>query len=146
MGKAKTPKKTGRPSSYKPEYCKLVIEHLEQGYSLESFGPKVSVHRDTIYAWRENHEEFSDAIKKGIDAGLFWWEQMGRGGMLGKVKLNGIDVGVPHFNAAVWIFTMKNRFKWTDVTVQKVEDNRVSEAQELMDELKKVVARKQGIK
>jgi hypothetical protein len=51
----------------------------------------------------EAHPEFLEARKKGESACRRWWETQGKIGMHMKV-----------FNSTVWIFNMKNRFKWAD--------------------------------
>ncbi len=136
--KLKEPKRSpGQPTKYKPEYCQLLIEHMKEGFSLESFAAKVDTCRDTLYHWRDAHSEFFYAIKKGQAASLLWWESIGRAGATGKL---------PGFQTGAWIFTMKNRHGYADVTISKVEDNRVSEAKELVEEMQKVLARKNGIK
>jgi hypothetical protein len=98
-------KKTGRPSPYKPEYCDQLIKHLESGLSIESFAGVIGVHRSTLYEWAGVHPEFSDTLKRGAEISLLFWERMGLTGMAGKIQ---------GFNAAVYIFNMKNRFKWRD--------------------------------
>ena len=64
----------GQPTKYKPEYCEELINHMKLGLSFESFAGKIGVCRDTLYAWRDAHSEFSDAIKKGKSASLLVWE------------------------------------------------------------------------
>lgn len=103
---------TGRPSKYDPKYCDEVIAHMRQGLSFETFAAKIDVNRDTIYEWRNQHDEFSDAVKKGFDLSQTYWEQMGVAGMAGKIK---------NFNATIWIFNMKNRFKWRDRQPEEVD-------------------------
>jgi hypothetical protein len=95
----------GRPSKFKPEYCDLLIEHMKKGFGINTFGPVVDVNRDTVYEWVNVHQDFSDAYKKGMDHYEGFWERLGMAGAMGKV---------PGFNAAAWIFNVKNRFKWTD--------------------------------
>lgn len=95
----------GRPSKYKPEYCEKLVEHMSAGYAFESFSATIGVHRDTLYEWEKVHPEFSEAKKKGTEASFLWWEKLGMAGAVGKVK---------NFNAAVWIFSMKNKFGYRD--------------------------------
>lgn len=78
---------------------------MGEGFSYETFAAQVGTHRDTLYEWETQHPNFSDAKKKGQALCQDWWEKMGRAGAAGKIK---------NFNAAVWIFSMKNRFKWHD--------------------------------
>jgi len=94
-------KKPGQPTKYKPEYCAQLIEDMRHGYSFQAFADAVDVHIDTLYEWLKVHPEFSEAYKKAHAANLRFWEGAGINGMNG----NG-------FNAAVWMFNMKNRHKW----------------------------------
>lgn len=64
----------GRPTKYKPEYCEELIDHMKEGFSLESFAGKIGVCVDSLYAWRDSHPEFSEAIKGGKAASRYWWE------------------------------------------------------------------------
>lgn len=95
----------GRPSKYKKAFCQQLLTHMGEGLSFESFASEIGVHRDTLYEWAKQYPDFSDAKKRGTDLALKWWERIGQAGMVGKIK---------GFNAAVWIFSMKNRFKWSD--------------------------------
>jgi transposase len=54
----------GRPTKYKPEYCQMLINHMSEGYSFESFGAIISVDRTTLYHWETLFKEFSHC--KGI--------------------------------------------------------------------------------
>ncbi len=99
------PVTAGQPTKYKPEYCEMLIDHMSQGLSFESFAGKVRVDRDTIYAWVEANPQFSDAKKVGTQLGLLFWEQLGNSGAAGNL---------PGFNAASFCFNMKNRYKWRD--------------------------------
>lgn len=92
-------------SSYKPEYDQLVIDHLANGYSIESFAGSIGVDRSTPYAWAGLHESFKEAVEVGLAKSQKYWESVGKLGMIGKV---------PGFNATVWIFSMKNKFGWRD--------------------------------
>lgn len=97
----------GRPSDYKPEYCEMVIEHMAQGLSFESFAGVVSTSKPTLYSWAEKNEEFLNAKRIGTEKCRVFWEKAGiKGLFLGKEE---------KFNAAVWVFNMKNRFGWRDV-------------------------------
>ena len=95
----------GRPTSYKPEYCEAVEKHMAQGRAFETFAANIGVHRDSLYEWQKKHPAFSDSIKRGQALSYKYWESIGIAGATGKLK---------GFNAAVWIFTMKNKFKWRD--------------------------------
>lgn len=119
----------GRPTLYRPEYCEALVAHMREGLSYESFAGKIGVSRETLYAWEKAHDEFRDAKTVGEAASLRWWEALGRDGargvgqeMLLKRRIVSPDGTVEEvweasgFNASAWIFTMKNRFGWRDVS------------------------------
>lgn len=96
----------GRPTKYKKEYCQKLVEHMRTGLSYEAFAGALGVAKETIYAWERKHAEFMDAKKRGFAECQLFWEKMALEGMW-------YDAKRP-FNTGVWIFNMKNRFKWTD--------------------------------
>lgn len=99
-------KAVGRPSKYKKEFCEMLINHMKQGLSFESFGGVIGVAKDTLYQWVKKHKEFSDAKKIGTSFTILYWEKLGIAGTLGRI---------PGFNSTSWIFNMKNReTKWKD--------------------------------
>lgn len=95
----------GRPTKYKHEYCDMLVEHMSKGLSFESFAATIQVHDGTLRDWEAKFPEFAVAKKNGYAHCRIYWEKVGAGGMLGKI---------PGFNATVWIFSMKNRFRWAD--------------------------------
>lgn len=78
---------------------------MSQGFGFESYAAVIDVNSDTLYEWAKVHPEFSEAKKVAYDKSLRKFEQIGMAAMLGKIK---------GFQASVWIFTMKNRFGWSD--------------------------------
>lgn len=101
------PNRVGRPSKYKPEYCQMLISHMAQGLSFESFAAVIKVNRDTLYEWEKIYPEFSDTKKEALEQCLLFWENLGI-----KNIINMPEGG--SLNSAVWVFNMKNRFKWRD--------------------------------
>lgn len=99
-------KSVGRPTKYKPEFCKMLIEHMEQGFSYESFAGLIGVCKQTIYSF-EKHTEFLDSKKIAFEKNRLFWEKAGITGMFMGGKDN-------PFNSTVWVFNMKNRFNWSD--------------------------------
>lgn len=55
----------GRPTKYKSEYAKQAYKLSLLGHTDDELAEFFEVHRDTIYEWKNTHEEFSDSIKKG---------------------------------------------------------------------------------
>lgn len=101
----------GRPSQYKEEYCAKVIELMRQGYPWECVAAELGYTVDCINEWARKYPEFGLAKKTGRALSLRWWIDKGRAGMESHSK----------FNAAVWIFTMKNMFGWMDRTASEIE-------------------------
>jgi len=110
VSKKKDPKdllKVGRKTKYKPEYCQMLMAHMKQGLSYQSFGgvDGVGVSIETLYTWEEKFPEFLDAKKTGQASCLLWWERVGNSMAIGKLK------GC----LGTYVFNMKNRFGWKDV-------------------------------
>lgn len=78
----------GRPTDYKPEYCKKVIDHMSQGASLTSFAAEVDCARSTINEWMESNKEFSESVKIAKAKCAAWWEKRGRMGANGEQEVN----------------------------------------------------------
>lgn len=106
----------GRPTKYKPEYCDMLIKHMAEGYSFESFAGTIDCGRETIYGWERLHEEFSDAKKVGFARNQLFWEKKGHEGLWSDKSAS--------FNSTVWIFNMKNRHGWRDKTKEEAEDEK----------------------
>jgi len=106
--------KVGRPTSYKQEYCEMLISHMEEGLSFEAFAGVLSVSKQTLYTWTEAHSEFMDAKRVATQKSRVFWERAGLQGMFMGGKED-------PFNATVWVFNMKNRFNWRDRTEVKSE-------------------------
>ena len=103
--------KMGRPRrECLPEYSEMLIEHMEKGFSFESFAGVLRTGKEQIYRWLEENEEFRNAKKIADMLCLLRWEKIGMAGMMGKTK----DMDIKKFNAAIFCFNMKNRFGWRD--------------------------------
>lgn len=98
--------KTGRMHTlYKPEYDAMLIEHLKEGLMYQTFAAVVDVNLDTLYEWEKKYSSFREAKEIGKPKFLYYWEKLGKAGMVGKI---------PHFNATTWIFSMKNHHHWSN--------------------------------
>lgn len=100
---------TGRPTKYREEYGPQLVEHMKQGFSFESFSAVIKVNPDTLYEWAKVHPIFSEHKKEAFAACQYHWEKIGMEGMYMGTKEN-------PFQSAMWIFSMKARFKWADKT------------------------------
>lgn len=97
----------GRPSEYKEEYCKMLIDHMSKGYSFMSFGADVSCGRTTLYEWVDKYPEFAAAKKEGEARALKFLESRAVGKIAGQ-KIAGFDPKMS--DTAMLIFMMKTRF------------------------------------
>ena len=91
----------GRPSKYKKEYCKKLIDHMAKGLSFQTFAVSIGTVRSVTYEWVKKYPEFAAAKQEAEDHCRIFWERLGTGIAAGKLK-NG--------NPAVWIYNMKCRF------------------------------------
>jgi hypothetical protein len=73
--------KTGRPSTYRPEYCAVAEELGAQGKSLAQIGAACGVARVTLWEWADQNPEFAKAIARARDLALAWWEEQAHLGM-----------------------------------------------------------------
>ena len=92
----------GRPTLYKPEYCKTVIELGKQGDSPVQMAAYFDVARSTIDRWVMDYPDFAAALTRAKAHSQSWWEKAGREGMY---------LGGAGFNAAVWKKSMEARFR-----------------------------------
>lgn len=93
--------RTGRPSTYKPEYCQVAIELGKEGKTITAIANKIGVSRETLYSWMDYNPDFSDAIKLARQHAQEWWEETGQGQSRGRFEGS---------NATAMIFMMKNQF------------------------------------
>jgi hypothetical protein len=58
----------GRPTAYKPEYAKEAYEYCAIfGADDKMLAKKFGVAESTLYLWKQQHPEFSEALKRGKD-------------------------------------------------------------------------------
>lgn len=128
--------KRGRPTDYKPEYCELLIAHMAEGLSFESFAGKVGASKQTIYDWMQKNPEFLDSRRKGDALSLLWWEKEGKDGMWSGKQ----------FNAAIWMINMKNRHGWRDRLEMKADLKIDSETVRNLSDQELAAALKEAVK
>jgi len=87
----------GRPTTYKSEYCQMIIDHMSEGASITSFAAEINCARSTINEWMDKNPEFSEAVKVAKAKCAAWWERVGR--------QNAVEGGG---NATLVIFGLKN--------------------------------------
>ncbi len=120
---AKKKKPKGRPPiKFKKSFCSRVVKELAKGYSKEATAGYFKVSIETFSRWERENDDFASAIKTGLAQSRLYWESLG------------IDLatGVRKGNPSVWIFNMKNRFKWTDAP-EKPVDKDIDQLKEMAD-------------
>lgn len=96
-------------STFKPEYCEQLIEHMAEGLSFVAFAGKLRKSKQTLYTWVENHPEFKEAKAVGEAASLYYWETLGKRG-----EFVQSGEGACNLNTTYWYMNMKNRHGWRD--------------------------------
>lgn len=89
----------GRPTKYKSEYCKMLIEHMSKGFSFKSFGAIVTVDGKTLDDWCDKHPDFLLAKNFSKLKERFYWEQLHH-------KVTETNEG--NMTGVIW--AMKNKF------------------------------------
>lgn len=95
----------GRPSKYKPEYCELLIQHLSEGYSYESFAATIDVNEDTLREWEKHHPDFSASKKIGRQKQALFYQKLGISASKGQIE---------NFNSTAFVWMTKNMLGWKD--------------------------------
>ncbi len=107
----------GRPTKYKPEYCQMLIDHMNGGYSFESFAGLIGVAKQTLYEWIDGNSEFLDAKEVGFEKSRLFWEKVGVDYIINQSSSTaGVGSESKAINSTVYIFNLKNRFpkEWRD--------------------------------
>ncbi len=130
-------------TKFKEEYCKMLIEHMAQGYSFRSFAAVCKVHPTVLFDWAKSKKKFKVAKEQGEAESQKLYETLLLAAMQGQLKQvkkekvikrtlldeNGNptedkakiqeetierEYGQSSFREASWIFIMKSRFGYTD--------------------------------
>lgn len=93
----------GRPTKYKPEYCKRIVEHMADGYPLVHFAVSIGVAQQSLHDWAKKYPEFSEAMKmakQAFEAKLY------------EIGLQGTFAD--KFNTGPYSLLAKNYLGWSD--------------------------------
>ena len=93
----------GRPSLYDPSYCEKVIELGKLGKSIEQIASTLGLSLRVLYKWKDEHEEFMQAMEDAKQFEQAWWEEMGQGYMVEQYQGDKL-------NASLWSRSMAARF------------------------------------
>jgi transposase-like protein len=100
-------KKMGRPSTYKPEYCQIVIEIMSRGESMAAVGAELGVGRSVLMKWREDHHDFLEACETGQALAQKWWEKLAMSVATGHASTHEV---YKKANYGMIMFMMSRRF------------------------------------
>lgn len=107
-------RKPGQPTKFRESYCQMLMSHMADGYSFESFGAIIDVCADTLYEWAKVHPEFSESKRRGELKSLHLAEQTLRASQF-KRDMNPTPI----------IYSMRCRFRkygWNQDSPQGEED------------------------
>lgn len=93
--------RTGRPTSYRPEFCDTIIELGREGASFVEMALACGVTRNTAHEWKKRYPEFQDAYLRARDESLAWWHRKAKEGQ---------DKGSRGFNERAWWRMVSNMF------------------------------------
>lgn len=93
-------------AKYSADYPDRVIELMAEGASFVEVAADLGAAIPTFNRWRDSgeHPDFTEACSIGLGLSEAWWQRLGREAADSRREIN----------AAVWIFNMKNRFRWRD--------------------------------
>jgi len=89
-----------RPTSYKPEFCEVVVRAGKRGKSKTGMAAEIGVSKDTLYRWVKEFPEFSDAVSLAVTFSQQWWEDCGQD-----------NLNADKFQATVYNRQIRNRFR-----------------------------------
>ncbi len=93
----------GRPTDYRPEFCKLVVELGKLGKSKIQMCAAMGICKRTFANWEEAHPDFLSAVNMAMIYSEDWW------------VTKGVDnLNAQHFQPQVYKLNMFNRFDWAD--------------------------------
>ena len=93
----------GRPTLYDPSLCEKVIELGKLGKSVEQIAYNLNLSIRVLYKWRDEHEEFMQALEDAKALEQAWWEEQAHAYMV-ETKDG------PRLNASLWSRSMAARF------------------------------------
>ena len=107
-------RKGGRKPLYKEEYCQKLIDHLTQGFTIDTFGGEINVTRKTVYEWFDKYPDFAEAKDIGVAKSQKFYEQRlvaKLSGATDQLKKQGINT--KDIDTSCLIFALKTRFHKT---------------------------------
>jgi transposase-like protein len=93
----------GRPSLYDPAICEKVIELGKLGKSTEQIASILGFSLRVFYKWRDEYEEFMQALEDGKQYEQYWWEEQAQAYLVENRESDKI-------NTQMWSRSMAARF------------------------------------
>jgi transposase-like protein len=102
------PKRKGRPSKYSPKRAGVILAMIEHGLSQAAAAAAVGIAESTLYLWRRDYSEFSEALTRAAALASYYMTLSIR---------RAADAG--EWRAAAWWLTRRRPDEWgsrTEVT------------------------------
>lgn len=124
----------GRPKiPFNPAWCQMLITHMAEGFSFESFAGRIGISKQTLYNFAKTEPSFLDAKEIGTEKCRLWFESIGKNGMMGirTISVKAIDPETKkettkverlgQFLGGLWTHQMRCRFpdEWRDVQIHQ---------------------------
>jgi transposase-like protein len=97
----------GRPSLYDPALCDKVIELGKLGKSTEQIASILGFSLRVFYKWRDEYEEFMQALEDAKQYEQYWWEEQAQAYLIENKESDKI-------NTQMWSRSMAARFPKKD--------------------------------
>lgn len=62
--------RVGRPTNYKVRFCQDIVDYFQNTAdfpTIPGFANSIGTHKQVLYRWADEHEEFSDSFRRAID-------------------------------------------------------------------------------
>lgn len=117
---------------YKSEFCQMLVDHMAQGLSYETFGAEVNCGKTTLYDWEGKYPEWVDAKEIAfLKAQIFFEKRLIAKSSGATKKQNGFDAKL--IDAQCLMFALKTRFHKTygerqklDIESKKTEERNIN--------------------
>ena len=103
-------------TKYRPEFCQLLIDHMENGFSFSSFPAriyddhKVKVGTSTLWEWAKDRPDFAHAYEVAKARALAFHERFLRYHVTGVIPKKLKEEQNMEMDKTTLIFTLKTRF------------------------------------
>jgi len=68
----------GRPTTYKPEFCKIIEDGGNEGWHVEEMAHACDCSVSILYEWAKEKPEFLESFTRAKDNSRVWWLKKGR--------------------------------------------------------------------